>query len=130
MLTVRQWSVLPLLLLIGNVQICAALDPRPAGPDCSCYRTTSDDPAVFLNRQFFDFRDLTNELLSPTIPISNGQDRGDEQLSSLYFGQGLFADSFDPASWINRPVPGSPVSVVYSQQNVYLGGCPRLSNKF
>ncbi|KAL8923564.1 MAG: hypothetical protein Q9208_004511 [Pyrenodesmia sp. 3 TL-2023] len=95
--------------------------PHVSPPDL---HRPKNDPALFLNHRFFDFRPLANESfasnLTPPALIDNSQDDSFEPLTSPFFGRGLFGDYFAPASWNKSASPGSPIRMHNSQQNIYL----------
>ncbi|KAL8990530.1 MAG: hypothetical protein Q9177_000838 [Variospora cf. flavescens] len=120
-------SLLLVLHFIADLQLCYAvlpLNPSARGSECSCYRPTGNDAALFLNHQFFDFRSLANETfasnLTPPALIDDAQQGGFEPLTSPFFGKGLLGDFFFPASWNTSASANSPIAMVNSQQNIYL----------
>lgn len=121
-------SLLLVLHLIADLQLCYAvlpLNPSAQGSECSCYRPTGNDAALFLNHQFFDFRSLANETfasnLTPPALIDDTQQGGFEPLTSPFFGKGMLGDFFFPASWNTSASAKSPITMFNSQQNIYLG---------
>ena len=127
MLAPKPLSLLPLFYFIANLQFGTAVPPLDRSstiPGCSCYQAAGNDEAVFLNHQFFDFRNLANETfassLEPPVLINGNQSKGIEPLTSPFFGRGLFGDYFLPASWTRNASAGAPITMVNSQQNVYL----------
>lgn len=127
MLSPKPLSLLSVFSFLVNLHFCTAvppLDPSSTIPGCSCYQAAGNDEAVFLNHQFFDFRNLANETfasnLEPPMLINGNQSKGIEPLTSQFFGKGLFGDYFLPASWTKNASEGAPITMVNSQQNVYL----------
>ncbi|KAL8953702.1 MAG: hypothetical protein Q9222_000447 [Ikaeria aurantiellina] len=123
----RSWSLLLLLHAFSHVPSTFAvppLDPNSTIPGCSCYQATGNERALFLHHQFFDFRSLDNDTLglnfTTPAPIDDTQDAGIEPITSPFFGRGQFGDYFTPASWSKNASEASPVSLVNSQQNIYL----------
>ncbi|KAL9039766.1 MAG: hypothetical protein Q9214_004743 [Letrouitia sp. 1 TL-2023] len=100
------------------------LDPTGTVPDCGCYRATGDKDALFVGHQFYDFRNLNNETvgsdLSPPPLINASQDRGIEPITSPFFDKAIFGGYFTAANWLKNASEDAPISMVNSQQNVYL----------
>lgn len=121
-------SLFFLLCILTTAQLSIAnppLDPNSEIADCSCYKAPGNEKALFLNHQFFDFRNLDNATtssnLTAPILINDDQDAGIEPITSPFFGQGFFGDYFTPASWTVNASESAPVTLVNSQQNIYLG---------
>ncbi|KAI4203177.1 MAG: hypothetical protein LQ350_002053 [Teloschistes chrysophthalmus] len=120
-------SLFFLLCILTTAQLSIAnppLDPNSEIADCSCYKAPGNEKALFLNHQFFDFRNLDNATtssnLTAPILINDDQDAGIEPITSPFFGQGFFGDYFTPASWTVNASESAPVTLVNSQQNIYL----------
>lgn len=125
--SLKSWSLLLLFRLLSDAQISSAvppLDPNSTVPACSCYQATDSDGSLFLNHQFFDFRALANESFASNLtapnPINEDQDQGIEHITSPFFDRGLFGDYFVPASWTKNASDVAPITMVNSQQNIYL----------
>ncbi|KAL8694865.1 MAG: hypothetical protein Q9218_000529 [Villophora microphyllina] len=116
-----------LLYLLTSIPLSTAnppLDPNSTVADCSCYKAPGNEKALFLNHQFFDFRNLDNATiassLTPPVLVNDDQDEGIEPITSPFFGKGFFGDYFTPASWSRNTTETAPVRLVNSQQNIYL----------
>ncbi|KAL8714886.1 MAG: hypothetical protein Q9220_001399 [cf. Caloplaca sp. 1 TL-2023] len=123
----RPWDFVLVLHAFSHVHssfAASALDPNSTLAGCSCYRATGDTRALFLHHQFFDFRALDNDTLglnfTAPVAVDDSQDAGIEPITSPFFGRGQFGDYFTPASWSKNASEASPVSLVNSQQNIYL----------
>ncbi|KAL9610699.1 MAG: hypothetical protein Q9167_004614 [Letrouitia subvulpina] len=112
------------LLYLLRLIAVAPLTFSATVPNCECYRVTGDNDALFLGHQFYDFRTLNKEAVgsdfTPPPLINASQDRGLEPPTSSFFDKALFGGYFTAANWLKNASEDAPISMVNSQQNVYL----------
>ncbi|KAI1434246.1 concanavalin A-like lectin/glucanase domain-containing protein [Xylaria sp. CBS 124048] len=69
-----------------------------SSPSCTCYKATASSPEYFLNRQFFDFRNIANPVI--TAPITAGAAVDMEAVhTNSYFSTSEWTDTWSIQNW-------------------------------
>ncbi|KAI0204487.1 concanavalin A-like lectin/glucanase domain-containing protein [Astrocystis sublimbata] len=105
-------------LLSTSVLSLAALSqgrPLEAAADCDCYKASADSDAIFVNRRFFDFRNIENPV-TPAPIVGSAADAAAGP-AHPYFSTSEWTDTWRTQSW---DTPGEGVYRQNSANNVFI----------
>ncbi|KAI0909492.1 concanavalin A-like lectin/glucanase domain-containing protein [Ustulina deusta] len=100
------------------LSLAAITQGRPlaaAEADCNCYKATADSSAYFVNRKFFDFRNIANPLTP--APIAGRRADAAAGRTHPYFSTSEWTDTWTLQNWETR---GEGVYRVNSLNNVFI----------
>ncbi|KAI0192085.1 concanavalin A-like lectin/glucanase domain-containing protein [Xylaria flabelliformis] len=86
-----------------------------AAADCNCYKAAADSTAHFVNRKFFDFRNIANPS-TPAPIVGSGAD-GAAGATHPYFSTAEWTNTWRTQSW---STPGEGVARQNSLNNVFI----------
>ncbi|KAI1741568.1 concanavalin A-like lectin/glucanase domain-containing protein [Xylaria scruposa] len=86
-----------------------------AAADCNCYKAAADSTAHFVNRRFFDFRNIANP--STPAPIAGSGADGAAGATHPYFSTAEWTNTWRTQSW---STPGEGVARQNSLNNVFI----------
>ncbi|KAI0453779.1 concanavalin A-like lectin/glucanase domain-containing protein [Xylaria acuta] len=110
------------LFSITALSLAALTQGRPlaeaaeAAADCNCYKAAADSSAYFVNRKFFDFRNIANPSTPAPIAGGSGADAA-AGATHPYFSTAEWADTWRTQSW---DTPGEGVHRQNSANNVFI----------
>ncbi|KAI1301054.1 concanavalin A-like lectin/glucanase domain-containing protein [Xylaria venustula] len=87
-------------LLSAALSLAAVTQGRPlsaADADCDCYKATADSSAYFVNRKFFDFRNIANPVTP--APITDQSADAAAGVTHEYFSSSEWTDTWSIQSW-------------------------------
>ncbi|KAI1346982.1 concanavalin A-like lectin/glucanase domain-containing protein [Xylaria sp. FL0043] len=100
------------------LSLAAMTQGRPltsADADCNCYKATADSSAYFVNRKFFDFRNIANPVT--TAPIVGREPDAAAGRTHEYFSSAEWTDTWTLQNW---ETTGEGVYRVNSLNNVLI----------
>ncbi|KAI0446306.1 concanavalin A-like lectin/glucanase domain-containing protein [Xylaria telfairii] len=106
------------LVSTAALSLAALTQGRPladAAADCNCYKAADDSSAYFVNRRFFDFRNIANP--STPAPIAGSAADAAAGATHPYFSTAEWTNTWRTQSWAT---PGEGVRRQNSANNVLI----------
>ncbi|KAI0548008.1 concanavalin A-like lectin/glucanase domain-containing protein [Xylaria curta] len=103
------------LSLVATLAQGRPLEEAAAAADCNCYKAAADSTAHFVNRRFFDFRNIANPS-TPAPIVGSGAD-GAAGATHPYFSTAEWTNTWHTQSW---STPGEGVARQNSLNNVFI----------